>query len=198
MNISSLGTTNGAELPPGQEDELQGTKVRLQNKKYASSSIDACLWPESHTSKDQNTATQNNTLGPFSHTLRGVGPRGGWLAPRLPCVHVLTARTARSLSTRSASWCSSRPRLRASSRRHGEPLWKAACAASTALSTSSCTAETIERVCHLLLRAQLSENCRVSARCRGRRGGRRLRAKARFPIILMAGGFQVFFFFFIS
>lgn len=78
-------------------------------------------------------------------------------------VCVLTARMVRSRSTRSASWCSSRPRLRASSRRHGEPRWKAACAASTALSTSGCRAKTRERVCHLLLRAQLSvtENSRV-------------------------------------
>lgn len=50
----------------------------------------------------------------------------------------LTASKSRSLSTRSASWCSSFPRLQASILRQGEPLWPAALAAMTAWSTSSC------------------------------------------------------------
>lgn len=68
---------------------------------------------------------------------------GQWgQSPHTTCpAPVLTARIARSLSTRSASWCSNWPRLRASNRRHGDPRWKAACAASTALSTSGCEAK---------------------------------------------------------
>lgn len=50
-----------------------------------------------------------------------------------------TASRIRSLSTRSASLWSSLPRLDASILRQGEPLCPAALAASTALSTSSCT-----------------------------------------------------------
>lgn len=50
----------------------------------------------------------------------------------------LTASKSRSLSTRSASLCSSFPRLQASILRQGDPLWPAAFAAVTAWSTSSC------------------------------------------------------------
>lgn len=49
----------------------------------------------------------------------------------------LTASRTRSLSNKSANLCSSLPRLDTSKLRHGDPLWPAALAASTALSTSA-------------------------------------------------------------
>lgn len=56
------------------------------------------------------------------------------------CVHMfvfLTAKRSRSLSTKSASLLRSWPRSEASIDRHGDPIWKAALAHFTALSTSS-------------------------------------------------------------
>lgn len=58
---------------------------------------------------------------------------------RIYCLFVcfLTAKSSRSLSTKSASLLSSWPRSEASMDRHGDPIWKAALALLTALSTSS-------------------------------------------------------------
>lgn len=60
-------------------------------------------------------------------------PRG-WLLSA--CHSSLTARVTRSRSMRSANLCSSLPRFKTSICLHGDPLWNAALAASTALSTS--------------------------------------------------------------
>lgn len=60
----------------------------------------------------------------------------------LSVLPVLTARITLSRSRRSASLCRSLPLLGASICLHGEPLWNAAFAASTALSTSGYTTHT--------------------------------------------------------
>lgn len=60
----------------------------------------------------------------------------------LSLLPVLTARVTLSRSRRSASLCRSRPLLGASICLQGDPLWNAAFAASTALSTSGCTTHT--------------------------------------------------------
>lgn len=66
----------------------------------------------------------------------------GYKAPNCaslcPQVAVRTARYARSLSIRSARRFNSFPRCEASILLQGEPSWKAALAALTALSTSAC------------------------------------------------------------
>lgn len=69
-----------------------------------------------------------------------------------------TASRSRSLSMRSASWCSILPRLDASILRHGEPLCAAARAASTALSTSSYRGK------HAAWRGAMSSHARLSSK----------------------------------
>lgn len=75
---------------------------------------------------------------------------GAELQPLLVCycspVTVLTARMTLSRSRRSASLCRSRPLLKASICLHWDPLWNAAFAASTALSTSGCSSHAQEKV----------------------------------------------------
>lgn len=80
-------------------------------------------------------------LGKYGYT-RGMEQSYDPTVAGLSLLPVLTARVTLSRSRRSASLCRSRPLLGASICLQGEPLWNAAFAASTALSTSGCTTHT--------------------------------------------------------